>query len=120
MVKAEIIRLDPQGTKRVMDVGGPSALPAAVKISKKAMKHKYDKDKLINKPTKLTKHPRHTLRSPQSVDPDSSSPENSDAELGSIWADSKTPSTDKDKNQFHTHPSQPPQWHALLAARTLR
>jgi hypothetical protein len=39
MVKSKIIRLDPQGIKRVMDVGGPSALHAAVKISKKAIKH---------------------------------------------------------------------------------
>jgi hypothetical protein len=74
----EEIQLDPQGIKRVMDVDGPSALHAAVKIPKKAIKHKSDKDKLINKPTKLTKQPRHTLRSPQSVDPDSSSPENSE------------------------------------------
>jgi hypothetical protein len=88
MVKSKIIRLDPQGTKRVMDVGGSSALHAAVKISKKTIKHKPDKDKPINIPTKLTKQSRHTLRSPQSVDPDSSSPENSDAELGTIllWA----------------------------------
>jgi hypothetical protein len=80
-----------------MDVGGLSALNAAMKISKKAIKHKSDKDKLMNKPTKLIKQPRHNLRSPQSADPNSSSPENSDAELGSIWADSKTPPTDKNK-----------------------
>jgi hypothetical protein len=92
-----------------MVIGGPSALHAAVKISKKAIKHKSDRDKLINKPTKLTKLTRHNLRSPQSVDPDSSSPENADAELGSIWADSKTPPTVKGKEPVpHTPKSTSP------------
>jgi hypothetical protein len=83
MLKSKIIRLDIQGIKRVMDVGGPPAQRAAVKISKKAINHKSAKDKLINKPNKLAKQPRHTLRSQHSAHLDSSSPESSDAKLGS-------------------------------------
>jgi hypothetical protein len=91
MVKAKVIRLEPQGIKRVMDVGGPSALNTTLKTPKKVRKNISDKNKLIGESTILTKEPKHTLRSPVSVESDSSSSENSDSEIASIWANNKTP-----------------------------
>jgi hypothetical protein len=46
MVKAKVIRLEPQGVKRVMDVGGPSALNTTLKTPQKARKNKSNKNKL--------------------------------------------------------------------------
>ncbi|PNF15237.1 hypothetical protein B7P43_G13027 [Cryptotermes secundus] len=45
MVKSKAIRLDPQGVKRVMDVGGPSALNTNVKKPRKVYRNKSDKNK---------------------------------------------------------------------------
>jgi hypothetical protein len=58
------IRLDPQSIKRVMDVGGPSALNTTLKKPKKVRKNKSDKTKLRGKSTTLTKEP-NTRCSPQ-------------------------------------------------------
>jgi hypothetical protein len=46
-VKSEVIVLDPQGIKRVTDIGGPSALNATLKKPRKVYKHKSDKTKPI-------------------------------------------------------------------------
>jgi hypothetical protein len=43
MVKSKAIRSDPQGIKRVMDLGGPSALNTSLKIPRKVYKNKSEK-----------------------------------------------------------------------------
>jgi hypothetical protein len=90
MVKSKAIRLDPQAIKSVMDIDHHSALNTTLKKPKKVNK-KSDKDKLIEKSALLTKEPKHTLRSPVSMESDSSSSENSNSEMTSTWADNKTP-----------------------------
>jgi hypothetical protein len=84
MVKSKVIRLDPQGIKRVMDVGGLSVLNTTLKKSKKVRKNKSDKNKLRGKSTTLTKEPKHTLLSPVSMETGSSTIDNSDSEMASI------------------------------------
>jgi hypothetical protein len=55
------------------------------------------------------------LPSPVSVESDSSSSENSDSEMTSIWADNKTPSIKEKHSQNHAELRQPHQWYVLLA-----
>jgi hypothetical protein len=107
MVKSKVIRLDPQGIKRVMDVGGPSALNTTLKKPQKSVKNKSGKDKLIGKPTTLTKEPKRMLRSPVSVQYDSFSSENSDSEIASILADNKAPPIKEKHKQNHAELSLP-------------
>jgi hypothetical protein len=99
MVKPKTIILDPQGIKRIMDVGGPPALNMTAKKRRKVPKNKSEINKLIEKPTTLTIKPKHTLRSPVSVELDSFSSEYSDSEMAFIWADSKTPPTKESHKQ---------------------
>jgi hypothetical protein len=69
-----------------MDVGGPSDLKKALKSVKSITK----KDKIIAKPTILTKEPKHSLRSRLLVQSDTSTSENSESELTSLWEGNKT------------------------------
>jgi hypothetical protein len=85
MVKLKTIRLDPQGIKGVMDIGGPSALNTSLDKPRKVYENKSDK-KTNRKSAILTKEPRHALRSPVSVKSDIPSSEYSDSEMASIWA----------------------------------
>jgi hypothetical protein len=57
MVKSKVIRLDPQGVKRVMEVGGPSASALVTTLNKlqKTVKTKSNKDKPVGKSSILTK-----------------------------------------------------------------
>jgi hypothetical protein len=99
MVKPKVIRLDPQGVKRVMEVGGPSALNTTLNKRSKIPKNKPETNKLIEKPSKLTIHSKHALRSPVSAELDCFSSEYSDSEMASIWAESKTPPTKVNNKQ---------------------
>jgi hypothetical protein len=90
MVRTPVTRLDPLGIKRVMDVGGPSDFKKALK----SVKPKAKKDKIIPKPTILTKQTKHSLRSRLRVQSDTSTSENSESELTSIWEGNKTPPSD--------------------------
>jgi hypothetical protein len=78
MIKPKVIRLDSQGVNKVMEVGGPSTLNTTINKRRKIPKHKPETNKLIEKPTKLTIHFKHALRSPVSVELDSFSSEYSD------------------------------------------
>jgi hypothetical protein len=82
-----VTRLDPLGVKRVMDVGGPSPPTKAHKF----LKAKTHKEKLIGKATKLAPDPKHKLRPRRHVESDTSSSDNSESELLSVWAGNKTP-----------------------------
>jgi hypothetical protein len=42
MVKSKVIRLNPQGIKKVMDIGGPSALNTTLKKPRKVRRNKSD------------------------------------------------------------------------------
>jgi hypothetical protein len=61
----------------------------------------------VGKPTILTKEPKHTLWSPVSVESDSTSSENSDSEMASMWADNKIPSIKEEYKQNPSYISQP-------------
>jgi hypothetical protein len=91
MVKSKVIRLDPRGIKRVMDIGGPSTINISLKKPRKLHKNKSDNTELIGKSAILNKEHKHMLRSPVSVESDSPSYEYSDSEMASIWADNKSP-----------------------------
>jgi hypothetical protein len=78
-----------------MDIGGPSAL----KKAHKSVKSKTNKDKLIGKPTTLTKEPKHTLRSRLRVESDISTSENLESELTSIWEGNKIPPSEVQHTQ---------------------
>jgi hypothetical protein len=91
-----------------MDVGGPSVLDTTLKKPEKPIKNKSGKYKLIEKPTVLTKEPKHKLWSPVSLESDISSSENSDSEVAPIWTDKNTLEIKK-KKQNHAEPSQPRQ-----------
>jgi hypothetical protein len=78
-----------------MDVGGPSAL----KKAHKSVKSKTKKDKIIAKPTILTKEPKYSLRSRLRVQSDTSTSENSESELTFIWEGNKTPPSDAQHTQ---------------------
>jgi hypothetical protein len=87
MVKS-VIRLDPQGVKRVMEVGDPSASALVTTLKpQKTVKTKSNKDKPVGKSSILRKQPKHTLRSRRCVESDTSSSENSEPELKSPCAD---------------------------------
>ncbi|PNF32199.1 hypothetical protein B7P43_G00735, partial [Cryptotermes secundus] len=105
MVKSKVIRLDPLGIKRVMDVGGPAALNTTIKKPRKVNRNKAEKNKPLEKPTILTIKPKHALRSPVSVESDSASSEYSDSEMASIWPENKTPPTKENLKQ--SEPSRP-------------
>jgi hypothetical protein len=118
MVKSKVVRLDPQGIKRVMDIGGPSVLNTTLKKPRKVHKNKSDNSKLIGKSTILTKGPKHVLWSPVNVESDSPSSEYS--EMAPIWTDIKAFQSKKIPNwQNHAELSQPRLKYALLAIRAL-
>jgi hypothetical protein len=87
-----VIRLDPQGVKRVMEVGGPSVSVLVIILNKpqKTVKIKSNKDKPVGKSSILTKQPKHTLRSRLRGESDTYSSENSEPELKYLWADITT------------------------------
>jgi hypothetical protein len=115
MVRPKANRLDPLDIKRVMDVGGPSALKKAHKPDKS----KTDKDKLTGKSTILIKEPKNSLRSRLRVESDISTSENSESELTSIWEGNKTPPSEVHiHNQNRLEPRLSPLWHARQAIRT--
>ncbi|KDR16517.1 hypothetical protein L798_09952 [Zootermopsis nevadensis] len=80
MVKPKVVRHNPQGVKRILDVSGPSGRRTKTKVTTKT-----DKDKLIDKSMKMKKQAQHTLRSPLSTDFENSSSEISDTEITSTW-----------------------------------
>jgi hypothetical protein len=95
MVRSKITKLDPLGIKRVIDVGGPSAL----KKAHKSVKSKTNKHKLVGKSTIPTKEPKHKLRSRLRVESDISTSENSESELTSICDGSKLPPSEAQHTQ---------------------
>jgi hypothetical protein len=99
MVTSKVIRLDPQGVKRVMEVGGPPALVKTLNKPQKTVKTKSNKDKPVGKSSILTKQLKHTLWSRLRIESDTSSSEHSEPELKSLWADNTIPPTKDLKKQ---------------------
>jgi hypothetical protein len=69
VVKSKVVRLDPQGFRRVLDVCGPSG---------QKNKTETDEEKQIYKYTKLAEEAKCTLQSLVSMESDSSLSEYSD------------------------------------------
>jgi hypothetical protein len=72
------------------------------KKAHKSVKSKTKKDKIIAKPTILTKEDKHSLRPRLRFQSNTSTSENSESELTSIWEGNKTPPSDAQHTQSET------------------
>jgi hypothetical protein len=102
-----------------MGVGDLSALITNHKNPNKSVKNKSDKNRPIGKSIVLTKDPKHTLRSPVSVESGGLS-ENLDSEMAFIWAGNKTSPIRDKHSQSHAELRQLRQSYATLAIRALQ